>query len=86
MNTQYSLLTIKETAKLLRISLSSAYALAASGKLRVVRIGSNNGSIRIRASEVERYLATCETFLVVKTHPARSVSTAKPLTLKHLKV
>lgn len=80
------LLTIKEASALLRISLSSVYALASSGRLRVMRVGKQGGSIRVRSSEIHRYLAACESHSVADPAATPNYSLAKRPPLKHLRV
>ena len=80
------LLTIKEAAALLRISVSSVYALASGGRLRVMRVGKQGGSIRVRASELQRYLTACESPLQSEPPKATSHPSTKSPPLKHLRV
>ena len=51
------LLTVKDVARLLRISLAATYALVQEGELPCYRIGRQRGSIRVAASDVSSYLA-----------------------------
>ncbi len=52
------LLTAKEAADRLRCSLSTAYALCQSGRLRHHRVGLRRGSVRIPEDAIEEYLAS----------------------------
>lgn len=47
------LLTVEETAKLLKIGRGSAYAMAAKGELPVVRLGR---SVRVRRDKLTAWL------------------------------
>jgi len=48
------LLTVQEAARKAVVSPKTIYALVASGKLRAHRIGNGRGTIRIRATDLER--------------------------------
>jgi excisionase family DNA binding protein len=50
------LLTVRQTAQRLTISLASTYQLIRSGTLPHYRIG---GAIRVTDSDIERFLAGC---------------------------
>lgn len=50
------LLTVKETASILGVSLGSVYALVHSGQLDHRRIGTGRGTIRISEEDLEQYL------------------------------
>lgn len=51
-----SMMTVREIAKTLRISLACAYSLVESGQLPCYRIGTGRGTIRISQEQLERYL------------------------------
>lgn len=53
------MLTVKEVAARLKISVSGVYALIASGKLSAYGLGAHGGSLRISEPDLEAYLATC---------------------------
>ena len=53
------LLTVREVAELLKVSTSLVYLLIESRKLAFHRIGNRRGSIRIRRSDLERFLEQC---------------------------
>lgn len=57
-----SLYSVKETAKLLGISKSLIYALAACGQLRCSRHGmpGRRGVIRFTEESIKEYLVACE--------------------------
>ena len=71
------MLTVRETACRLAISLSSTYGLIQGGKLPHYRIG---GAIRIAASDIETFLAGCR-----QEQPDQVVRTLKPR-LRHIKL
>lgn len=50
------LLTVKEVCEMLRLSRNSVHELRKQGKLEEVRMGKNNGAVRIYRDSVERYL------------------------------
>ena len=53
------LLTAKEVARELRVSVSLVYQLVESGRLACHRIGNGRGAIRIRPEDVANYLQSC---------------------------
>ena len=71
------MLTVRETAHRLAISLSSTYGLIQGGKLPHYRIG---GAIRIAASDIEVFLAGCR-----QEKTAQVMRPPKPR-LKHIKL
>ncbi|MGE0758371.1 MAG: helix-turn-helix domain-containing protein [Pirellulaceae bacterium] len=77
-----TLLTVRELAERLRVSLATAYALLKQGKIPPIRVGARGGGLRVRVSDVERFLAAM-TGAVAATEAA-----AKParVRLKHLKL
>ena len=72
-----ALLTVRETAERLSISLSSTYDLIRSGRLPHYRIG---GAIRLTAADLDRFLAGCRC-----EQPALTVKPPRPR-LKHIKL
>jgi excisionase family DNA binding protein len=50
------LLTVKEVAEKLRLSITSVYGLIRRGMLAAIRIGGRKGAIRVFQDEVQRYL------------------------------
>jgi len=52
-----SLLTVKEAARRLKVSMATVYSLCESGRLPNVRISTH--SIRVRDSELKAYVAAC---------------------------
>lgn len=82
MSNSLPLLTVRELAERLRVSLATAYALLKQGKILAIRVGVRGGGLRVRASDVEQ-------FLVAMTRPvAVAEAAAKPvrIRLKHLKL
>lgn len=51
------LLTIKQVQRVLGVSRSMVYRLVQRGELRVIHIGT---AIRVRQSEIRRFLQACE--------------------------
>ena len=56
---QPQLLTVREVARMLRVSPSLVYQLVETRKLACHRIGSTRGAIRIAAADVRNYLLEC---------------------------
>ena len=52
-----ALLTVSETAKLLRVSVATVYRRIAAGTFPALRIGSGNGPLRVPRESLERWLA-----------------------------
>jgi excisionase family DNA binding protein len=52
-----TLRTVKEAAKLLRVSPATVYALVANGTLPACRVGVGRGVIRIRDEDLQRFAA-----------------------------
>lgn len=52
-----TLRTVKEAAKILRVSPATVYALVANGVLPHCRVGVGRGVIRIRDEDLERFAA-----------------------------
>ncbi len=77
---EFRLLTIREVAERLRISPSTAYAMAQRGDLPVVRVGPRGGAIRVLEQGLAAYVAE-------RSAPTMSPSSlqARPTRLKHLK-
>ncbi len=53
------LLMAREVAELLRVSVSSVYALVAQGRIPCHRIGAGRGSIRVSRTDLEAFLNDC---------------------------
>ena len=68
------LMTVKETAGMLSVSVSTTYQLIEQGKLACYRIGAGRGSIRVCVEDVELYLASCRSTPEKKTPPAKGLS------------
>ncbi len=51
------MLTVKQVAARLQISLSSVYELIARGQLPAFRLGPRRGAIRVRPEDLASYLA-----------------------------
>ncbi len=54
------MLTVAEAAERLRVSRSTVYALAASGKLKCCRIGMGRGVLRFTEDQIRAFLAGAE--------------------------
>lgn len=50
-----TMLTVAESASVLRVSERTIYGLCSSGKLRHTRIGAGRGTIRIRRYDLDSY-------------------------------
>ena len=53
------LLTVREVARILRVSPSLVYQLVETRKLASHRVGNRNGAIRIAPADLDDYLACC---------------------------
>lgn len=76
------LLTVKQVAKRLNVSLSSVYELIHDGALTSYRIGRNGGAIRVSDDDLEVYLAKSRTGEASSTKP----NAPQQVKLKHLRV
>jgi excisionase family DNA binding protein len=65
-------LTVKQVAERLNVSLSTVYGLVSHGKLRARRIGTGRGAIRVSEDALQQYL---DASVSEATHAA---STAAP--------
>ena len=54
-----NVLTVKEVADRLKISISGVYALVACGKLSAYAVGANGGNLRISEGDLQTYLEGC---------------------------
>ena len=52
------LYTVKEVALILHINQATVYALMNAGRMTYLKIGSGNGTRRIRGSDLERFIET----------------------------
>jgi excisionase family DNA binding protein len=77
------LLTIRETAILLRISIAAAYEIVKSGKLPSYRLGKSGASIRVSRGDLLLYLESSRQQTPTAA-PARRVHPKRKL--KHLKL
>jgi excisionase family DNA binding protein len=64
----HSLLTVKEAAQLLRVSLGCVYALCASGELPHYRLGNGQAAIRISKADLLDYMERCRSGNVSERH------------------
>jgi excisionase family DNA binding protein len=74
--------TVRQAAQRLEVSISTVYALVASGKLRCSRIGLGRGVIRISEEQLVEYLRAAE--LVVAPPPAPPAGPGPKL--KHIRL
>lgn len=51
------LITVKEFAQRIRVSLASAYQIIQGGEIPSIRTGPRRGLIRVLSSDVDQYLA-----------------------------
>lgn len=63
------ILTVRQIAERLQVSVGSVYTLINSGRLKASRIGRNSGSLRILDSDLAAYLDSCTVPNPVKTLP-----------------
>ena len=78
------MLTTKQAAARLGISLSLLYALAAEGRIRHVRIGRNGrrGKLLFAEADLERFVEECSVGRASEPAPPRP----KPVRLQHLRL
>ena len=74
------LLTVREVAKVLQVSIASVYAIVAEGRIACHRVGTGRGSIRIEEKDLDDYLLACRTERAEKAPPP-----SRPR-LKHIRV
>ena len=53
------LLSVRDVADALQVSIACVYAAVAEGKLACHRIGNGRGTIRIGREDLDAYLAAC---------------------------
>ena len=86
------LLTVKQAAEPLRISVGAVYALCASAKLAHYRMGTHQSAIRIDRSDLFAYLQKCKYEPPKRepdeprSYPARRSTPVRATKLKHLRV
>jgi excisionase family DNA binding protein len=51
------MMTVKEVARALGVSLATAYNLVHGGKIPAVRVGLGRGTIRVREEDLEAFVA-----------------------------
>jgi excisionase family DNA binding protein len=78
-------MTVKEAAIVAGVSEALVYGWCACGKLVHLRLGGKGkrGSIRIRAADLDAFLASCRRGAPTEAPP---LSRAPPLKLKHLQL
>lgn len=74
------LLTVRDVARVLQVSIACVYAIVAEGKIACHRVGTGRGSIRFEENDLEEYLSSCR--MEKAEEPKR---TPRPR-LKHLKL
>ncbi len=72
------MLTVKQVAERLRLSVSQVYALCGAGKLPHHRFGSGRGAIRVSEEQLAGYLRSSE------VGPAPPRAPRRPVRLRHL--
>ena len=75
------LLTPREVAERLKVSLSTVYGLVESGKLACYRIGLRRGAVRVSEEDLAAYLESCHHSQVIERQ--RAVRRVK---LKHIRL
>lgn len=71
-------LTVKETAAVLRCGLTTAYDMVESGQLKTCRVGRGKRGIRVLASSVEEILRGSATAAPAPQKTTRSRTRAQP--------
>ena len=74
------LLTVRDVARVLQVSIASVYAIVADGKIACHRVGTGRGSIRIEERDLEEYLSSC------RSEKAEEPKRAPRPRLKHLRL
>ena len=74
------LLSVKELALRLRISIATAYELVGSGAISSLRVGPRRGVIRIREEDVDTYLNGC------RFSPVEKPRIAPRASLRHIRL
>ena len=77
---EQDLLTVREVARLLRVSQNCVYELVAKGGIAAYRLGAGRGTIRIKRDHVQAYLEACR---VEQTEPRAHLPRPQ---LKHLTI
>jgi excisionase family DNA binding protein len=83
MHNQSALLTVREMAERLRISLATAYQLVKQGAIASLRVGCNRGAIRIRESDLMAYENSMTQQVDISTIETRNFVRVD---LKHIKL
>lgn len=76
------LLTVREVATQLQLSIASIYAMIRKGTLVAHRLGGRNGAIRIRPEDVDSCLESTAQHLA----PSKPVPRAPRVKLKHIRL
>ena len=79
-NNDHELLTVKEVASWLRLSLAEVYRLIRSSELSHYRVGPGSGAIRVRRDDINAFLNKRRKG--PKPEPEQSL---QPAGLKHIK-
>jgi excisionase family DNA binding protein len=86
------LLTVKQAAEILQISVGAVYALCASATLAHYRMGANQSAIRIDRAELLAYLQSCKCVPPKRavdeprSHASRRATRLKQTRLKHIRI
>ena len=75
------MLTVKEVAQRLKLSVSGVYALIAAGKLLAYSVGVHGGSLRVSESDLQNYLNGCR-----QNNEPLSARRFRPRKLKHIRL
>ena len=76
------LLTVREVAARLRLSIASVYVMIRQGTLIAHRLGGRKGAIRIRPEDVDSCLDSAE-----QVHaPSKSARSSPRVKLKHIRL
>lgn len=80
-----TLLTVKEVAARLGVSVSTIYSLVAAGELPAHRIGVGRGTLRIRVTAIQSYLDSNQVEAKAFSNHAKERRQKRRQTLRHLK-
>ena len=80
-----TLLTVKEVAARLGVSVSTIYSLVAAGELPAHRIGVGRGTLRIRDTAIQSYLESNQVESKAFSNHTKERRQKRRQTLRHLK-
>ena len=81
-----TLLTVRDVAQRLQLSVALIYSMVSDGSLPGLRVGKGRGSIRFREADVQQYLDDCRLIGKRRIGRAHLLLRRPKQQLKHLKV